>query len=82
MGSFEELLGNGKMAEEDTAAVGENNIGDSGLQDHIAHWVDVLDRWVTGIDTRLGRQDGGVPHREERQPSNGGLPASTEDDGL
>jgi len=31
---------------------------EEGLQDHIAHWVDVLDRWVKRIDTGLGRQDG------------------------
>jgi hypothetical protein len=37
------------------------NIGDSGLQEHIAHWADVLDRWVQSIDARLGRRDGADP---------------------
>ncbi len=70
------------MAEEDMPAVEGSNLADSGLQDHIAHMADVLDRWVKGIDTRLGRQDGGMPHREDRQPLDGGLPASAEDDGV
>jgi hypothetical protein len=38
-----------------------NNLGDSGLQEHIAHWGEVLDRWVQSIDMRLGRRDGGDP---------------------
>lgn len=37
------------------------NLGDSGLEEHIAHWAEVLDHWVQSIDARLGRQDGGVP---------------------
>jgi hypothetical protein len=38
-----------------------SNLGDSGLQEHIAHWSDVLDRWIQSIDARLGRHDGGLP---------------------
>ncbi|HEY8816906.1 MAG TPA: hypothetical protein VIP57_17635 [Candidatus Dormibacteraeota bacterium] len=38
-----------------------SNLEDSGLQEHIAHWAEVLDRWVQSIDTRLGRHEGGVP---------------------
>jgi hypothetical protein len=38
-----------------------NNLGDSGLQEHIAHWAEVLDRWVQSIDRRLGRRDGAEP---------------------
>ena len=29
------------------------------LQDHIVHWMEVLDRWVKRIDSGLGRQEGG-----------------------
>jgi hypothetical protein len=36
-----------------------NNAEGSGLEEHMAHWADVLDRWVKGVDTRLGRQDDG-----------------------
>ena len=36
-----------------------NKLEDSGLEEHMAHWAEVLDRWVKGIDSRLGRQDGG-----------------------
>jgi hypothetical protein len=32
-----------------------NNLADDGWQDQVAHWAEVLDRWVKGIDTRLGR---------------------------
>jgi hypothetical protein len=38
-----------------------SNLGDSGLQEHIAHWAEVLDRWVQSIDSRLGRRDSGDP---------------------
>jgi hypothetical protein len=31
---------------------------EDGLQDHIAHWMEVLDDWVKRIDLGLGRQDG------------------------
>jgi hypothetical protein len=42
----------------DADKVEGNNSEDSGLEDLMAHWADVLDRWVNGIDTVLGRQDG------------------------
>ena len=47
------------MAEKDLRETEGSNLGDSGLEEHIAHWAEVLDRWVQSIDTRLGRQDGG-----------------------
>ena len=49
------------MAEKSLREAEGNNLGDSALQEHVAHWADVLDRWVQSIDARLGRQDGGVP---------------------
>jgi hypothetical protein len=39
----------------------ESNLGDSGPQDDIAHWAEVLDRWVKIVDVRLGGQDGASP---------------------
>ena len=42
----------------DEESEGLNGEGSEGtaLQEHIAHWVDVLDHWVTRIDSGLGRQ--------------------------
>ncbi len=57
MAIIAELLGNQGMAEKDAEEVDGNNLADGGLQDHLAHWMDVLDRWVRGIDKGLGRQD-------------------------
>jgi hypothetical protein len=58
MATIAELLGNEGMAEKDAEEVDGNNLVDGGLQDHLAHWMDVLDRWVRRIDKGLGRQDG------------------------
>jgi len=49
------------MAERYLKETEGSNLGDGGLQEHIAHWADVLDHWVQSIDKRLGRFDGGVP---------------------
>ena len=57
MAIIAELLGNQGMAEKDAEEVDGNNLADGGLPDHLAHWMDVLDRWVRGIDKGLGRQD-------------------------
>lgn len=43
------------MAENDVEGMDQGNPVDSVLQDHIADLAEVLDRWVKGIDTRLGR---------------------------
>ena len=37
------------------------NFGESSLQDDLAHWAEVLDRWVKSIDMGLGRSDAGPP---------------------
>jgi ribosomal protein S12 methylthiotransferase accessory factor YcaO len=42
----------------DAEKLNGDNLEDSGLEEHMAHWADVLDRWVRGIDTQLGRQEG------------------------
>jgi hypothetical protein len=48
---------NTHMAEDESEGL-DGSVPDAALQDHIAHWVEVLDRWVKRIDTGLGRQDG------------------------
>lgn len=50
-----ELLGNRAMVDKETGELDGGNLGDTGLHEHIAHWAEVLDRWVQGVDTRLGR---------------------------
>lgn len=54
MARVKELLGNRGMADKH-AGESEGNLGDGGLQENVAHWAEVLDRWVRGIDARLGR---------------------------
>jgi hypothetical protein len=51
-------LSNRGMAEKDPEGMAASNLEESGLQQDIAHWAEVLDRWVKGIDTRLGRNGG------------------------
>jgi hypothetical protein len=46
------------MSEEDAGGLVGSNLDNGGLQDHIAHWVEVLDRWVKGIDRGMGKPDG------------------------
>jgi hypothetical protein len=43
------------MGEKDAGELDGGNLGDSGLEGHIVHWSEVLDRWVKGVDMRLGR---------------------------
>jgi len=47
-----------QMADEDVESIEGTSVGDDGLQDHIAHWIEVLDRWVKGVDLGMGRRDG------------------------
>lgn len=50
----------------DAEKVEGNKSEDGGLAEHMAHWAEVLDQWVKGIDSRLGQQDGG----QEASPLN------------
>ncbi|HEY2598288.1 MAG TPA: hypothetical protein VGJ79_07385 [Candidatus Dormibacteraeota bacterium] len=59
------------MAESDAEKLEGNKLGDSGLHQHIAHWAEVLDRWVKGIDTRLGRTDGASAGDADASPGPG-----------
>ena len=64
-----ELLGNNMTAEMDAEEFDGSNLADEGLQDHISHWAEVLDRWVRGIDRGLGRQDGAAFDRDQESRS-------------
>ncbi len=55
-----ELLGNKDMTEEDAKRLNGGSPEDGDLQDHIAHWVETLDRWVKRIDQGMGRREGEV----------------------
>ncbi|MDQ6879689.1 MAG: hypothetical protein M3082_18710 [Candidatus Dormibacteraeota bacterium] len=50
------------MAEKESGgsgdAEGRDILEDGTLQEHLAHWAEVLDRWVKGVDMGMGRQDG------------------------
>jgi hypothetical protein len=83
MAGLKELLGNRAMAEKDAEGFERSNLRDSGLQKDIAHWAEVLDRWVKVVDTRLGRHSevgGPAPpldghHQPAPDELNGGLGA-------
>ena len=47
------------MTEKDPEVLDASNLEESGLEQDLAHWAEVLDRWVKGIDTRLGRNGSG-----------------------
>ena len=55
------------MAEEDAWGRDGANLEGEGLQDHIAHWIEVLDRWVQGIDRGMGKLDGEMPSPEDTE---------------
>ncbi|MEA2655340.1 MAG: hypothetical protein QOI23_705 [Chloroflexota bacterium] len=66
MATVRELLGKKAFGRGGASGMEGNNLGESGLEEHIAHWADVLDRWVKGIDMRLGRDEGqGEPGLDE-----------------
>jgi hypothetical protein len=60
------------MGEKDGEEIGGSNLSDRGLQDHIAHWSEVLDRWVNGIDLAMGRNaDPSGPRDRKGKPLDG-----------
>jgi hypothetical protein len=44
------------MVEEGAKGIESDGLEDGGLQGHIGHWVEVLDRWVKDLDRSMGRQ--------------------------
>ena len=47
------------MKEEEAEELGGGSPEDGLLQDHLAHWVEVLDRWVRRVDLGLGARPAG-----------------------
>ena len=43
------------MIEEGAKGIETDGFEEEGLQDHIGHWVEVLDRWVKDLDRGMGR---------------------------
>jgi hypothetical protein len=43
------------MIEEGAKGIESEGLEEEGLQDHIGHWVEVLDRWVKDLDRGMGR---------------------------
>ena len=50
------------MTDEEAEGLDGRGLENGGLQRHIEHWVEVLDRWVKRIDHGMGRReaDGGA----------------------
>lgn len=48
------------MNEEETEELAGGSSEDGSLQDHMAHWVEVLDRWIRRVDLGMGRQEDGA----------------------
>jgi hypothetical protein len=46
------------MDEEEAKGSPDGGSEDGALQDHIAHWVEVLDAWVRRVDLGMGRRVG------------------------
>ena len=47
-----------EMVEEEAKELPSEGSEDGALPEHIAHWVDVLDRWVKRIDLDMGGRIG------------------------
>ena len=47
------------MTDEESEGFDGRDSEDEALQEHIAYWMEVLDRWVKRIDSGLGKQEGG-----------------------
>jgi hypothetical protein len=43
------------MVDEGAKGIESEGLEEEGLQDHIGHWVEVLDRWVKDLDRSMGR---------------------------
>ena len=44
--------------EEEAEGLPGGSSEEGALQDHLAYWVDVLDRWVKRVDLGMGRREG------------------------
>jgi hypothetical protein len=61
------------MDEEEARGSPDGRSEDGALQDHIEHWVEVLDTWVRRVDLSLGRRNGAAMtgDGDDAQHSNG-----------
>jgi hypothetical protein len=48
------------MNEEDVGGLAEESVEGGSLQDHMAHWAEVLDRWVRRVDRGMGSRVAGT----------------------
>jgi len=60
------------MAEEEPEGLDRGNQEDGPLEDHISHWVDVLDRWIKRVDLGMGKRDGDLDGGDGAAPGIGG----------
>jgi hypothetical protein len=56
------------MAEEEPEGLDGGSQQDGPLEDHISHWVEVLDRWIKRVDLGMGRPDGDVDGADGAAP--------------
>jgi hypothetical protein len=43
------------LSDEGSTRIESEDLEAEGLQDHIGHWLEVLDRWVNDLDRGMGR---------------------------
>lgn len=70
---FGSFWASNQMADEQADSIEGTSVEDDGLQEHIAQWIGVLDRWVKGVDLGMGRHDGdpGSPDGDARDGGDG-----------
>ncbi len=52
------------MNEEEAGGLAEESSEDGSLVDHMAHWVEVLDRWVRRVDLGMGARVADTTNQE------------------
>jgi hypothetical protein len=45
------------MGEEEPEGLNSGSLEDGPFQEHISHWVEVLERWVKRVDQGMGRRE-------------------------
>jgi hypothetical protein len=68
------------MADEESEGSDGGGSQDGSLQDHITHWVDVLDRWVKRMDSALGNREADVASTDGDGRPGTGVPPVDEGD--
>jgi hypothetical protein len=70
------------MADEESEGSAGEGSEDGTLQDHISHWVEVLDRWVKRLDSGMGRREVDAASPDGDGSADTGLPKLDESDGF